>query len=210
MGDRWRLLPYGPAAALVELDSPHAAEVARRALTRLDDLGELVPAERTVLVRSATDRLDRDAVAALLATVDDWSATEEPTPSSALVEVPVRYDGADLVEAAEALSMSVTELVERHTAPTYRVAFCGFAPGFAYLTGLDPALALARRPTPRTEVPAGSVAMAFGYSAVYPRPSPGGWHLLGHTGLQVWDPTRANPALLTPGTPVRFRAVAPR
>ncbi len=100
--------------------------------------------------------------------------------------------------------MSRQEVVERHTAPTYRCAFCGFAPGFAYLTGLDPALHLPRRPTPRTRVPAGSVAIAAEYAAVYPSASPGGWHLIGHTDATMWDATRDEPALVRPGTLVRF------
>jgi KipI family sensor histidine kinase inhibitor len=87
---------------------------------------------------------------------------------------------------------------------SFRVDFCGFAPGFAYLTGLDEALWLPRRSTPRTRVPAGSVAIASEYSAVYPGASPGGWHLLGTTSAQVWDPDRVRPALLEPGTKVRF------
>ena len=94
--------------------------------------------------------------------------------------------------------------MSRHSDATYRAAFCGFAPGFAYLTGLDPALQLPRRATPRTRVPAGSVAIAAGYSAVYPTTSPGGWHLVGHTDAVLFDADRDPPALIAPGTTVHF------
>ena len=99
----------------------------------------------------------------------------------------------------------VGEVAARHAAPTYTCAFCGFAPGFAYLVGLDPALHLPRRATPRTRVPAGSVAIAAEYTAVYPSASPGGWHLLGHTTLALWDPLpRTRRRCVEPGTSVRF------
>lgn len=94
--------------------------------------------------------------------------------------------------------------MERHAAGTYRAAFCGFAPGFAYLTGLDPSLHLPRRDTPRTRVPAGSIAIAAEYTAVYPSASPGGWHLIGRTDATLFDPQRQPPALIVPGTAVHF------
>ena len=100
--------------------------------------------------------------------------------------------------------MAVDAVVAAHAAATYTVAFCGFAPGFAYLTGLPAALRLPRRATPRPRVPAGSVAIAGELSAVYPTASPGGWHLLGRTDVALFDVDRDPPALLTPGTIVRF------
>jgi KipI family sensor histidine kinase inhibitor len=107
---------------------------------------------------------------------------------------------------AAATGLEVAEVVDRHRRAAYRVAFCGFSPGFAYLTGLDPALHLPRRAEPRTRVPAGSVAVAGPYTAVYPRATPGGWHLLGTCGQRLWDPDADPPARLTPGTRVRFVA----
>jgi KipI family sensor histidine kinase inhibitor len=102
--------------------------------------------------------------------------------------------------------MAPEELVRRHTAPLYDVAFLGFVPGFPYLTGLDPALRLPRRAHPRTRVPAGSVAMADGYTGIYPQETPGGWHILGRCAARLFDAARAQPALLMPGDRVRFMA----
>jgi KipI family sensor histidine kinase inhibitor len=121
-----------------------------------------------------------------------------------VVEVPVHYDGPDLAQVAQLTGLDEAEVVRRHTGGDYRSGFCGFAPGFAYLTGLDPALHVPRRDDPRTRVPAGSVALADEFTAVYPRDSPGGWQLVGHSDIVLWDVERDPPALLAPGTPVRF------
>ncbi len=118
--------------------------------------------------------------------------------------LPVVYDGDDLATVAEYAACAIDDVVRRHLAGEYTVAFCGFAPGFAYLTGLDERLHVPRRASPRTAVPAGSVAIAGEYTAAYPRPSPGGWQLLGHTTATLWDTDRPDPALLVPGTRVRF------
>lgn len=124
--------------------------------------------------------------------------------SGATVEIPTRYDGPDLPEVAAAAGLGVAEVVARHSAVTYEAAFTGFAPGFAYLSGLDPVLRMPRRSSPRPRVPPGSVAIADAYSAVYPRSSPGGWHLLGSTDLVIFDASREPAALIAPGTRVRF------
>jgi KipI family sensor histidine kinase inhibitor len=199
-----RLLPYGPQGWLVELGRDDVGGFAAAVRARADPaVVQVVPAARTVLVE-LTDGADRDAVAA-------WLAALEPRPRSSggggpVVEIPVTYDGTDLAEVAAACGMSVSEVIHRHGAARYQCAFCGFAPGFAYLTGLDPALHLPRRPTPRTRVPAGAVAIAAEYTAVYPSPSPGGWHLIGTTAAALWDASRPEPSLIRPGTAVRFVA----
>jgi 5-oxoprolinase (ATP-hydrolysing) subunit B len=125
------------------------------------------------------------------------------------VVIPVVYDGEDLADVAAEAGLSVAEVVGRHSAGAYVSAFCGFAPGFAYLAGSDPALHVSRRSSPRTRIPPGSVAIAGEYTAVYPSASPGGWRLLGRTDVPVWDVERDPPNLLPPGTRVRFAAVAP-
>jgi KipI family sensor histidine kinase inhibitor len=121
-----------------------------------------------------------------------------------VVTVPVVYDGADLDAVAELAGLTAEEVVARHTGRELVVGWLGFAPGFAYLIGLDPDLHVPRLDTPRTSVPAGSVAVAGPYSAVYPSASPGGWRLLGHTSLRVWDTGAVPPSLFRPGTRVRF------
>ena len=196
-----RVLPYGPGGWLVELDENDVIgfAAAARAIAHWG-LAEVVPGARTVLVRVAEPGA-LEEIAAILAEL-------VPQPGSATtaraVEIPVDYDGADLEAVAAATDMSTAEVAERHAASTYTCAFCGFAPGFAYLVGLDPALHLPRRATPRTRVPAGAVAIAAEYSAVYPSASPGGWHLIGHSTLALWDPMRERAALVEPGTSVRF------
>jgi biotin-dependent carboxylase-like uncharacterized protein len=158
---------------------------------------DLVPAARTVLVRH-----DADFDIALLSAV----TPEQAKISGDSVTIPVRYDGEDLADVAKATGLSEDEVVTVHTGPEYTVAFTGFAPGFGYLTGLDERLHLPRRDSPRTRVPAGAVAVAGEFTGVYPRPSPGGWHLLGSTTAALWDPAQEPPALLSPGTKVRFEA----
>jgi KipI family sensor histidine kinase inhibitor len=215
-----RFLTAGDRALLVELDrcpadddgtlpDPEPAQLYRTLMRhRIPGAVEFVPAARTVLVRfdpAATtpaqlaDRIEEAARAA----PDEAGETGGVDDIPAL-EILVHYDGADLDDVARQSGLSAAEVVARHCAPVYTVAFCGFAPGFAYLTGLDEALRLPRRAMPRTRVPAGSVAIADGYAAVYPHPSPGGWNLLGRTDAVVWDREREPPAMLAPGTRVRF------
>jgi KipI family sensor histidine kinase inhibitor len=207
-----RMLRYGGSGLLVELPSSARVAVAYRALraamdrAALPGVVELVPAARTVLVTVADGAsVPVDRVRAVL---DELApdATPQDTGGAAGREVviPVRYDGADLALVAGTASLSVPEVVELHSSARYTVAFCGFAPGFAYLTGLPEPLRQARRDTPRTRVPAGSVAVAGEFSAVYPGSSPGGWRLLGCTEEVMFDPSADPPSRLAPGDRVRF------
>lgn len=198
-----RLRSYGPEAWLVEQVAEPAAWAAGVRRLGHPAVREVVPAEATVLV--VCDRSGSAAVGELLSRVEP-AHVDDPTEPPLVVDVV--YDGEDLAEAAELAGISIDDVIDRHTACRYTVAFCGFSPGFAYLRGLDPVLHLPRRDTPRTRVPAGAVAIAAGYSAVYPSPSPGGWHLLGITSARLWDPAAADPAVLRPGRTVRFRNVA--
>ena len=120
--------------------------------------------------------------------------------------IDVVYDGADLAEVAELTGMTPAQVIDAHTANLWNVGFCGFAPGFAYLVGGDPRLAVPRRAEPRPSVPAGAVGLAGEFTGIYPRRSPGGWQLIGHTDAVLWDIDRPDPALLTPGMWVQFRA----
>ncbi|MEQ1698885.1 MAG: allophanate hydrolase subunit 1 [Ilumatobacteraceae bacterium] len=192
------MLPYGPRAVLAELDSLDevmATAGAWRA-AGLPGVLEIVPAARTVLVVH-----DGTLATELLVTAESGVVTSVPR----LVTIDVAYDGADLAEVAAATGLSIDDVVALHSTAEYTVAFCGFMPGFAYMLGLPTALQLPRRATPRTRVPAGSVAIAAEFTSVYPRESPGGWHLIGSTDIELWDDDAAPPALLTPGTTVRFR-----
>lgn len=191
----------GPHAALVSgVPDPAAWALGLRAL-RLSGVADIVPAAETVLV-VCSDSLALSAARARFAEVrplaDDRGAKT--------VTIGVRYDGADLAAVAARCGMTTDEVVAAHSAVTYAAAFCGFSPGFAYLTGLPAGLHVPRRESPRTRVPAGSVAIATGYTAVYPRESPGGWHLLGTTARVVFDPNAGEPALIGPGDRVRFEA----
>ncbi|BAJ31742.1 MULTISPECIES: allophanate hydrolase subunit 1 [Kitasatospora] len=201
-----RVLPYGTRAVLVEVEDLDRAARLHAAL--LDDpppgTGELVPAARTVLVHYDPARTDPARLGAALRALDLRAA---PAAGAAPVTIEVRYDGEDLAEIGRLTGLTPAQVVARHTAAAYRVAFCGFAPGFAYLTGVDPALRVPRRAAPRTRVPAGAVALADEFTGVYPRESPGGWQLLGTTRHPLWDPSADPPTPLTPGTAVRFTAV---
>jgi len=184
---------------VAEARAAYAELVRLRAAGRLPGVVELVPAARTVLVELGTVSDPLPDLAALLAELAPGA--EQPRPA---VQIPVRYDGPDLAEVAALTGLDTGEVVRRHAAAAYTVAFCGFAPGFGYLTGLPAELQVPRRPSPRTAVPAGSVGVAGEFTGVYPRRSPGGWQLLGRTDAVLWDADRDPPALLAPGTGVRF------
>ncbi|MEV7615875.1 allophanate hydrolase subunit 1 [Streptomyces sp. NPDC089799] len=193
----------GATAVLLELDS--AAEVAAvhaELLRRREELGgvtDIVPAARTILL----DGVDPAATAR----ITSWTIPELTEREGPEVTVPVRFDGPDLAEVAEMWGMA-TEQVPRVVCTTaFRVAFCGFAPGFGYLTGLPERYRVPRRSTPRTAVPAGSLALAGEYAGVYPRSSPGGWQLIGTADAVLWDPDRDPAALFAPGVRVRFEEV---
>lgn len=197
-----RVMRYGTAALLVEPEDAAAVLPLADAAAADPDVLEVVPAARTVLVRTAPEATDRLAARLTELTPDTSSPAAEAADELVL---DVHYDGPDLAEVAAELGLTVDDVIERHTTGAYVVAFCGFAPGFAYLRGLDEAMHIARRPDPRTRVPAGSVGIAGEFTGVYPRESPGGWRLLGRTDARLWDLDRTPPALLTPGTRVRFR-----
>ncbi|MEU4387096.1 urea amidolyase family protein [Promicromonospora sp. NPDC023805] len=201
-----RVLTARDDALLVELDDLDQAVALYESLLSdpVRGVGVPVPGARTLLVPFRPSAVSASALAAELRT---RPLERRAADTARTVEINVVYDGADLAEAADLLGWSPEELVRRHTSAAWTVGFVGFAPGFAYLTSDDPELVVPRRPSPRTRVPAGSVALAGPYSGVYPRESPGGWQLLGRTDAPVWDVTRERPALLLPGDEVRFTPV---
>lgn len=198
-----RFLPANVNAVLIELDDLEQTLALFESLTAqpIHGVTELVPAARTILV---SYRPSAASACEIIAAVQSRNVASLAGHDSTLVEIPVRYDGEDLIEVARLLGISEAELVRRHTAGDYRIAFTGFVPGFAYLTGGHPSLDVPRRPTPRTRIPAGAVALAGTFSGVYPRESPGGWQIIGITDVPMWDLSRAVPALLQPGDRVHF------
>ncbi len=198
-----RVLPLGTDGVLIETDGLDESLALFGALLAQPVAGilDVVPAARSVAVRFLPTLLP---IASLMSVLRSLPTSRDAATQGRLVEIPVRYDGEDLAEVAHLSGLSVDEVVDRHAGATYTVAFTGFAPGFAYLTGGDPSLAVPRRSTPRTSVPAGAVAMAGEFTGVYPRESPGGWQLLGRTDVALWDLAERVPALLQPGMRVRF------
>ena len=167
----------------------------------LPGVTELIPAARTVLLSFDPARTSAEILAEA---VRGLGHTESVSDTAREVTIEVRYDGADLAEVADLLSVSPAEVVKRHQAATWQVAFAGFAPGFGYLAGDDELFNVPRRSSPRTRVPVGSVALAGEFTGVYPRSSPGGWQLIGRTDAKLWDLDRQPPALFVPGTIVKF------
>ncbi len=213
-----RVLPCGDRALLVELESLGATRAAHAhwSLNAPAGVTELVPAARTVLVRL-------DPAVLGLGAAETWLRGHPPDASTAFADLnhseaplvlDIVYDGDDLAVVAAAWGCSPEAVADRHCRTAWVCAFIGFAPGFPYLVADGDALPpVPRRDTSRPRVPAGSVALAAEYCGIYPRASPGGWQLIGRTDAVLWDTDRAAPALVTPGTRVRFeptRGAAPR
>ncbi|WP_067863381.1 5-oxoprolinase subunit B family protein [Nocardia shimofusensis] len=221
-GDRAWLIEPGPSVGAAEF-----AAALRRA--RIAGVEDILPAATTVLVtvvspllaesvrRAAADlmiALSRGGGASgavvagtmgagTMGAVTMGAVTRGPADGDPVV-IPVHYVGEDLEQVAELLGTSVRAVIDRHTSTLWRCEFVGFAPGFGYLRASHDELSVPRRERARTSVPAGAVALAGGYSAVYPRSSPGGWQLIGHTEAVLWDERRDPPALIRAGGAVRF------
>ena len=200
------VLDYGDQALLLQFDSTAEVLAWTGALREVAMPGvlDIVPAARTVLLK--LDGAGRQSAVrrriGKLTVAPDLEASAPPDPSV----IDVVYDGADLAEVAELTGMSTAQVIDAHSGKPWKVGFCGFAPGFAYLVGGDSRLAVPRRSEPRPSVPAGAVGLAGEFTGIYPRRSPGGWQLIGHTDAVLWDIDRPDPALLTPGMWVQFRA----
>jgi KipI family sensor histidine kinase inhibitor len=212
-----RIRPAGDRAVLITLDDPRPVQRLASALRvhAIAGVEDVLPAAETVLVTmhsvsygvqvrrelvALLDRLDHEPPQADSPDVSRGTV-EDPEP---VVEIPVRYDGADLPEVARLLDLSIPEVIAAHTGTVWRCAFVGFAPGFGYLTSPDGRLTVPRRTHARTAIPAGAVALAGGYSAVYPRGTPGGWQLIGSTDLRMWAVDRDPPALVRAGSAIKF------
>jgi KipI family sensor histidine kinase inhibitor len=198
-----KLIPYGEAALLVETgDLDRVLALYRRLVAAgLEGVTDLVPSAHTLLVQVD---VHRTSLARVARDLEDLDATDDPPEGQGEVEVPVVYDGQDLEEVGELTGLGPEGVVAAHTEQRWTVGFVGFAPGFGYLVGQDERLQVPRRSQPRTTVPVGAVGLADRFSGVYPRRSPGGWQLIGRTEVAVWNLERDPPALLQPGTVVRF------
>ncbi len=199
-----RVRPVGASALLVECADAAEVEAWRAEAWRRREAGdlrvdEIVPGERTVLLDGVDPGTDVTWMPPPVAAV----STDLP-----LVRIPVTFDGEDLPDIAGRWRVSESEAVERLAGAGLTVAFCGFAPGFAYLRGLEPAWAVPRLETPRPRVPAGAVGLAGSYVGIYPSASPGGWRLVGRTAEVLWDVDRVPPARLAPGTRVRLEVAS--
>jgi KipI family sensor histidine kinase inhibitor len=201
---------YGDRALLLEFDSTAdvLAWAAKLHETDLPGLVDIVTAARTILVKLASPRYQPGARHRLSKLrVAPGSTATQPFDGRVDVTIDVVYDGADLQEVASLTGLTPAGVIAAHTGTPWRVGFGGFSPGFAYLVDGDPQLRVPRRAEPRTSVPVGAVALADEFSGIYPRQSPGGWQLIGHTDAVLFDVHREEPALLTPGMWVQFRAI---
>lgn len=213
-----RVEPFGDAAVLITLADEAPVELAARANALARHLraaaqragrswASIVPAASTVLVQIGETPMPAalrvlEALAGEVGPADDRWPADAPS-----VEIPVRYGGEggpDLAAVAEASGLTPTQVIEAHASATFRVLFLGFAPGFAYMGPLPTELVIPRRASPRVRVPAGSVAIAGSYTAIYPTESPGGWHLIGVTNRFAWGEGFDPEAVLSPGSIVRF------
>ncbi|RJQ76510.1 allophanate hydrolase subunit 1 [Pseudonocardiaceae bacterium YIM PH 21723] len=201
-----RVLPYGDRAVLIEVDTLDQVRAVHSGLlgAKLGGVVDLVPAARTVLVTFSRPA-PTCQVRSILESVD---LTAVPAAAGRELVIPVHYDGPDLDLVARTAGLSTAEVIELHTSAGYSVAFTGFAPGFGYLTGLPAPLRQSRLDSPRATVPSGAVGIAGEFTGVYPKSSPGGWRLLGHTELTMFDARRDPAALLAPGDRVRFEVAS--
>ncbi len=203
-----KILRYGERAVLLEVGAARVNDYAA-AIEQLDDhdIVAIVPAAETVLVQARHS----SAIGGLSFRLETIEPLQREDYTTDGLVIDVRYDGEDLGWVADETGLGVEGVIAAHSSVAYRVQFCGFSPGFAYLSGLDPLLQLPRRASPRTRIPAGALAIAGPYTAVYPTASPGGWHLLGSTDAVLFDARRfeegLSPSLLQPGQTVRFRPV---
>ena len=197
--------PVGTTAVLAELSGLRDVLALQALLLEqpLPGQVDVLAAAETVMVKADSPAAARRMASLLLA----LDLTAQPHAEGKLVTIDTVYDGEDLAEVGRLTGLGAEGVVAAHTGQVWTVAFGGFAPGFGYMVGENQALEVPRRSSPRTEVPAGSVALAGNYSAVYPRTSPGGWQLIGRTAAHMWDLGREQPALAAPGDRVQFRAV---
>ncbi|WP_034257863.1 5-oxoprolinase subunit PxpB [Altibacter lentus] len=208
--------PFGKHGILISFPPEISQEVHREVLAWRDavlhsfseKIVDVVPAYHSLAV-FVNDHVNVETFIALL---KDLSVSEtESAITNYCITIPVCYDetfGLDLKELSEAKKMTMEQIIQKHTAPTYQVYFLGFLPGFPYLGGLDPQLFHPRKPTARSQIDQGAVAIGGGQTGIYPMACPGGWNILGKTPLVMFDPKKAIPSLVTPGDYIKFRSIS--
>jgi KipI family sensor histidine kinase inhibitor len=207
---RVRVYPLGDAAVLAVLGTRLDPALNTRAialaaaLKKRRDVRQTVAGHASVTVQFDPDQVTHEALAAAIRRL----ATKRPPleEPGRLHRIPVVYDGPDLEAVAGQLRLTPQQVVEIHSRPIYRAFLVGFVPGWAYLGPLPDELVLPRRPVPRTQVPAGSVAIAGHQTGIYPLNSPGGWHLIGRTTVKLFLPDSDPPSLFRAGDRVKFFA----
>lgn len=204
-----RTSPFGDAAVLIELEQRVDERICRQARAIADawegaGLGTAVPAYASVLARFDPLTLSPDEALAQARSLAGVLREAPAVDAGRVIEIPTAYDGADLDEVASLSGLSRSELIDRHSSREYTAFFLGFMPGFAYCGTLDPRIVAPRLASPRVRVPAGSVAIAEGQTAIYPFDSPGGWRLVGHTDIRLFDPGAHPPAHIRAGDRLRF------
>jgi KipI family sensor histidine kinase inhibitor len=204
LGDSALTIAFGTEKSAGLLKRVHAAASAVSAAA-LPEVEDVVTAYLSLAVFYDSGKTSYGEVAAKVLDVCERTSVAGPAPAASRThQISVTYDGPDLEDVAMSLGLSTEDVIGRHLERTYSVDLIGFVPGWAYLSELDPALHLPRRPQPRPRVPAGSVAIAGAQTGVYPLVTPGGWHIIGRTDTVMFDPARDPPAVLRPGDKVRF------
>jgi inhibitor of KinA len=211
-GTQLRALPLGDSGVSIVFGSERSEEMLRRIQTvakaivsaGMPHVEDVVPAYLTLVAFYNPLEASYAEVSAQLLDVCERAAKSTPRIVPREHRIVVTYDGPDLEAVAAATGLSTQDVVARHENRSYTVDLLGFVPGWAYLSSLDPAIQLPRRPQPRPRVAAGSVAIAGAQTGIYPLDTPGGWHIIGHTDAVMFDASREPPALLSPGDEVRF------
>jgi inhibitor of KinA len=212
----YRIVPAGDAACVVEWPARIDPVVSARAVALADRVRQVHSGVRDAVVGYCTVTVYFDPLQVDGSDLEGMlhrlirDLPDVLPAAGAQIDVDVCYGGEfgpDLADVAAWAGLRESDVIELHRAPTYRVYVVGFVPGFPYMASVDERLALPRRATPRTKVPAGSVAIAAGQTGIYPSETPGGWHLIGRTRVKPYDPSRANPFLFKPGDRVRFHPI---
>jgi KipI family sensor histidine kinase inhibitor len=205
-----RTHPLGDAALLAELGTRLDTALNTRAialaaaLKKRRDVRQAIAGYASVTVHCDPDQTTHEA---LTQAINRLASKRPPMAEPGrLHRIPVTYDGPDIEAVAKQLDLTPARIAELHTRPIYRVFLVGFVPGWAYLGPLPEELELPRRHVPRTQVPAGSVAIAARQTGIYPLPSPGGWHLIGRTSVKLFLPDSDPPCLFRAGDRVKFFA----